>query len=177
MNTTSRTIVGLLLVGCAWSAGANAGQRATTTSTATCDRECLRGKVTQLLYALVRHDVSGLSVAPTLRVTEGDLKQRENLVGQAAVQLARARGAGRVVAAGRSRAGLARALELGADAAVPLDGEGLIGADAGARFRHYRVADANVLPKPKALSFHEAAAIPLCFLTARQMVVEKAKVK
>jgi NADPH:quinone reductase len=46
-------------------------------------------------------------------------------VGQAAVQLARARGAGRVVAAGRSREGLARALELGADAAVPLDGEGL----------------------------------------------------
>jgi NADPH:quinone reductase len=46
-------------------------------------------------------------------------------VGQAAVQLARARGAGRVVAAGRSREGLARALELGADAAVPLAGEGL----------------------------------------------------
>jgi hypothetical protein len=70
MNTTSKTIVGLLLVACAWSAGANAGQRATSTSTATCDRECLRGKVTQLLYALVEHDVSGLSVAPTLRVTE-----------------------------------------------------------------------------------------------------------
>ncbi len=46
-------------------------------------------------------------------------------VGQAAVQLARARGAGRVVAAGRSREGLARALELGADAAVTLAGEGL----------------------------------------------------
>jgi NADPH:quinone reductase-like Zn-dependent oxidoreductase len=43
-------------------------------------------------------------------------------VGQAAVQLARARGAGRVIAAGRSRQGLARALELGADAAVTLDG-------------------------------------------------------
>ncbi len=37
---------------------------------ATCDRECLRGKVTQLLYALVKHDVSGLAVADTLRVTE-----------------------------------------------------------------------------------------------------------
>ena len=46
-------------------------------------------------------------------------------VGRAGVQLARARGAGRVVAAGRSRDGLARALELGADAAVSLDGEGL----------------------------------------------------
>ena len=45
-------------------------------------------------------------------------------VGQATVQLARARGAGRIVAAGRNRQGLARALELGADAAVTLDGGG-----------------------------------------------------
>ena len=36
----------------------------------TCDRECLRAKVTQLLYALLKHDVSGLPVAETLRVTE-----------------------------------------------------------------------------------------------------------
>jgi hypothetical protein len=64
---TSRTILGLLLVCCAWAAAANAAQRATT---ATCDRECLRGKVTQLLHALVKHDVSGLPVAGTLRVTE-----------------------------------------------------------------------------------------------------------
>ena len=51
---------------CAWGATANAAQPATTT----CDRECLRGKVTQLLHALVKHDVSGLPVAATLRVTE-----------------------------------------------------------------------------------------------------------
>ena len=62
----NRTIVGLLLVCCAWGVSANAAQRATNT----CDRECLRGKVTQLLYALVKHDVSGLPVADTLRVTE-----------------------------------------------------------------------------------------------------------
>ena len=62
----NRTIVGLLLVGCAWGATANAAQRATVT----CDRECLRGKVTQLLYALVKHDVSGVPVADTVRVTE-----------------------------------------------------------------------------------------------------------
>jgi hypothetical protein len=61
-----RTIVGLLLVCCAWSAVASAAQLAP----ATCDRECLRGKVTQLLYALVKHDVSGLAVADRLRVTE-----------------------------------------------------------------------------------------------------------
>ena len=62
----SRTIAGLLMVYCSWSTAANAGQPATTT----CDRECLRGKVTQLLYALLKHDVSGLPVAGTLRVTE-----------------------------------------------------------------------------------------------------------
>jgi hypothetical protein len=56
----------VLLIGCVWAAVANAAQPAT----AACDRECLRGKVTQLLYALLKHDVSGLPVAPTLRVTE-----------------------------------------------------------------------------------------------------------
>jgi len=39
-------------------------------SALTCDRECLRGKVTQLLYAFLKHDVSKLPVAGTLRVTE-----------------------------------------------------------------------------------------------------------
>src|SRR6476646_9121012 len=67
---TNRTVAGLLLVCCAWGAGANAAQRAAATTTSTCDRECLRGKVTQLLYALVKHDVTGLPVASTLRVTE-----------------------------------------------------------------------------------------------------------
>ena len=62
----SKTIAVSLLVCCAWGAAANAAQLATTT----CDRECLRGRVTQLLYALLKHDVSGLPVAETLRVTE-----------------------------------------------------------------------------------------------------------
>ena len=62
----NRTIVGLLLVCCAWAATANAAQL----GPATCDRECLRGKVTELLFALQKHDVSGLPVADTLRVTE-----------------------------------------------------------------------------------------------------------
>jgi len=60
------TIIGLLLGCWVWGATANAAQR----DTAGCDRECLRGKVTQLLYALVKHDVTGLPVADTLRVTE-----------------------------------------------------------------------------------------------------------
>ena len=59
-------MVGLLLVCCAWGSLANAAQ----SGAATCDRECLRGKVTQLLYAFVKHDVSRLPVADTLRVTE-----------------------------------------------------------------------------------------------------------
>jgi hypothetical protein len=62
----NRTIVGLLLVCCAWSAAGSAAQLVRTG----CDRECLRGHVTQLLYALLKHDVSGLPVADSLRVTE-----------------------------------------------------------------------------------------------------------
>ena len=53
-DVKNRMIVGLLLVCCAWSAAAHAAQAATPT----CDRECLRGTVTQLLYALLKHDVS-----------------------------------------------------------------------------------------------------------------------
>jgi len=61
------TIVGLVLLAwCVCGSTANAAQRATIV----CDRECLRGKVTQLLYALIKHDVRGLPVAETLRVTE-----------------------------------------------------------------------------------------------------------
>jgi len=61
----NKTILGLLLVVCMWAVTVNAQQPATT-----CDRECLRGKVTQLLYAFLKHDVSKLPVANTLRVTE-----------------------------------------------------------------------------------------------------------
>ena len=66
MTMRNRTFVGLLLVCCAWGAAPNAAQIATTA----CDRECLRGKVTQLLHALLKHDVRGLPVADDLRVTE-----------------------------------------------------------------------------------------------------------
>jgi hypothetical protein len=69
MSMKPRATVALLcLACCAWGSAANAAQR--PTATAACDRECLRGKVTQLLHALVKHDVSGLPVADTLRVTE-----------------------------------------------------------------------------------------------------------
>jgi hypothetical protein len=59
------TILALLLAVSVRAVAADAAQPA-----AACDRECLRGKVTQLLYAFLKHDVSGLPVADTLRVTE-----------------------------------------------------------------------------------------------------------
>lgn len=43
--------------------------------------------------------------------------------------------------------------------------------------RHIVVPDANLLPMPAGRSFEEAAAIPLCFLTAWQMVVRKGAVR
>ena len=72
-----RTVVLLLLLSAVSAATANAAQRAA----APCDRECLRGKVTQVLYALVKHDVSGLPVADTLRVTEDAVEKPLKNVG------------------------------------------------------------------------------------------------
>ena len=66
----NKTILGLLLAVCVCAVTVNAQQPATT-----CDRECLRGKVTQLLYALLKHDVSKLPVADTLRVTEDAIEK------------------------------------------------------------------------------------------------------
>jgi hypothetical protein len=40
-----------------------------------CDRECLRGALGQVLYALVDHDVSRLPVAANLRVTEDGVEK------------------------------------------------------------------------------------------------------
>ena len=55
-----------------WSSATLAAQAAPApaNAAAACDRECLRGKITEVVYALVEHDVSKLAVAPTLRVTE-----------------------------------------------------------------------------------------------------------
>ncbi len=61
----NKTILALLLGACMSHGMASAAQSGTL-----CDRECLRGKVTQLLYAFLKHDVKGLPVAGTLRVTE-----------------------------------------------------------------------------------------------------------
>jgi hypothetical protein len=60
-----RTSLFITLTAIALGGSAHAAQ-----PSAACDRECLRGKVSELLYALAKHDVSKLKVAPTLRVTE-----------------------------------------------------------------------------------------------------------
>jgi hypothetical protein len=52
-------------------------------SAATCDRECLRGKVTEVLYALAGHDTGRLAVASTLRVTEDGVEKPLKQVGLA----------------------------------------------------------------------------------------------
>src|SRR4051812_25259173 len=46
-----------------------------------CDRECLRGTVTQVLYSLVEHDTTRLPVAATLRVTEDAVEKTLDKVG------------------------------------------------------------------------------------------------
>jgi hypothetical protein len=72
----NKTIPGLLLGVSIWGATANAAPSAIT-----CDRECLRGKMTQLLYALVKHDVGKLPVSDTLRVTEDAVEKPLGKVG------------------------------------------------------------------------------------------------
>ena len=72
----NKTIPGLLLGVSMWGATANAAPSAIT-----CDRECLRGKVTQLLYAFVKHDVGKLPVSDTLRVTEDAIEKPLGKVG------------------------------------------------------------------------------------------------
>jgi hypothetical protein len=44
--------------------------RAAEGAAAACDRECLRGKITEVLHALVEHETGSLEVAGNLRVTE-----------------------------------------------------------------------------------------------------------
>jgi hypothetical protein len=62
-----------------WSSAALAPAKAAPA----CDRECLRGKITEVLYALVEHDVGKLAVAPGLRVTEDAVEKPLDKVGLA----------------------------------------------------------------------------------------------
>ncbi len=76
-----RTVLALCLM--LWSSSALAAHRAPAPVVAppACDRECLRGEVTLVLYALAEHDVSQLAVAPGLRVTEDGVEKPLDKVG------------------------------------------------------------------------------------------------
>jgi len=64
-------IAGLLALAIAATTAGTAAHAAAPAANATaCDRECLRGHVTAVLWALVKHDVSKLPVAANVRVTE-----------------------------------------------------------------------------------------------------------
>jgi hypothetical protein len=52
-----------------------AANRAALAQSDSCDRECLRGTMTEFLYALVEHDASELPLADTVRVTEDAIEK------------------------------------------------------------------------------------------------------
>ncbi len=61
----------ICLVTCCLVAAATANAQTTTT----CDRECLRGKLTEVLFALVRNDADGIAAANDLRITEDAIEK------------------------------------------------------------------------------------------------------
>jgi hypothetical protein len=81
-----KSVLALCLI--LWSSAALAAEparapakAATASAAPACDRECLRGKITEVLYALADHDVSKLAVAPSLRVTEDAVEKPLDKVG------------------------------------------------------------------------------------------------
>lgn len=76
-----KSILALLLILLPFTALAAQPARAPVVAAPACDRECLRGKISEVLYALVEHDVGQLAVAPTLRVTEDGLEKPLDKVG------------------------------------------------------------------------------------------------
>jgi hypothetical protein len=75
-----KIVVALCLILTSTALGAQPG-RAPAAAAPACDRECLRGKVGEVLYALVEHDVGQLAVSPTLRVTEDGVEKPLDKVG------------------------------------------------------------------------------------------------
>src|SRR5215469_18725998 len=82
---TMKRVLALCLI--VWSsatmAAAQPGRAPAAAAAPACDRECLRGKITEVLYALVDHDVGKLAVAPDLRVTEDGVEKKLDKVGLA----------------------------------------------------------------------------------------------
>jgi hypothetical protein len=70
-----KTVATLCLILLSSSAIAATSPKSQPPAPPACDRECLRGMVTQVLYALVDHDTSKLPVAANLRVTEDAIEK------------------------------------------------------------------------------------------------------
>jgi hypothetical protein len=63
----------LILLACA--SVAQAASKAASASTPSCDRECLRGMLTESLYALLKHDTSKLPLSDKVRITEDAIEK------------------------------------------------------------------------------------------------------
>ena len=76
------TLLCLILFACA--STVQAASKPAAAPAPSCDRECLRGMLTEYLYALLKHDSSKLPLSDKVRVTG---KQRDDL--QSAIALLR----------------------------------------------------------------------------------------
>ena len=71
-----RSVLALCLM--LWSSAALAATqpaRAPAAAAPACDRECLRGKLGEVLYALADHDLGKLALAPGVRITEDGVEK------------------------------------------------------------------------------------------------------
>jgi hypothetical protein len=81
LPSSVRALTGALLLLSMTAVASAAAARQAPAAVPACDRECLRGMVSSYLYALVRHDMSGLPVAANLRVTEDSEEKALDKVG------------------------------------------------------------------------------------------------
>ncbi len=70
-----KTLAALCLILVSSASFAATGPKTPPPTVAACDRECLRGMATRVLYALIDHDSSKLPVAADLRVTEDGIEK------------------------------------------------------------------------------------------------------
>ena len=73
----------LMLLSSVAAAATKAKPAAPPTLPPSCDRECLRGSISQVLYALVEHDLSKLPVASPVRITEDAVEKALDKIGLA----------------------------------------------------------------------------------------------
>ena len=80
----NRTLIGLLAA-CAWACALSAaqptGRPQAVAVGAPCDRECLRDHVTQVLWGMVKHDMSHVRAADNIRITEDAVEKKLKDVG------------------------------------------------------------------------------------------------